>query len=209
MIVKMTEGSPIVPSESQILEIPIFPGGASPATHQLGSRTLQRITQYSYSQALTALKPRSNCQCPHVLVSDDDPFQNFYYETLFQRSISWEEILDGKESFRFELFSSGEDLVKKFNKLKACKCDRPLLIITDYNMGEKKLNGLEMIKILRRAGYKGALVLRTSEELEDLSKKHLDLEDMLESKTIDYYVEKNNFKKAKEVIQTLVKRMKH
>jgi len=43
---------------------------------------------------------------------------------------------------------------------------------------------------------------------EYLMKKHSDLTELLQTKTIDCYLEKSNFKKAKEVIQTLMRELK-
>jgi len=149
-----------------------------------------------------------DCECPHILVADDDPFQNFYYETLFKTCIKWQEVLGTTENFRFELFPTGETLLARFDKIKSCKCGRTVLVITDYNMGLKKLNGVQTVSALRKAGFSGSVVLRTSEEKEDLYKAHPNLSEMLMSETISCFVEKNNLKKAKDAIQNLVKKMR-
>jgi len=208
----MTEGSPIVPSESQIYGIPVFPNNNCPlnfAMNQLPSRNLRRITHFNFSKSLVEVARSSSCRCPHVLVADDDPFQNFYYETLFQRSISWENILEQNESFRFELFTSGEALLQRFQEINACGCGKTMLAITDYNMGEKRLNGVQTVRLLRKACFTGSVVLRTSEEREDLSRIHPELNQMLNSEMISSYVEKSNFRKSKDVIQELVKKLRN
>lgn len=201
----MAESSPIVPSESHIHSLPVFPSTTSPRSFTMREffpRTLRRNTTQNFNQNYSQT---SFCQCPHVLVSDDDHFQNFYYETLFQRSISWEEILGNKEGFRFEIYTSGEDLIHRYQAIQNCSCGKTVLIITDYEMGHKRLNGIETIEQLRRRGYGGSVVLRTSEEREQLMKKHANFGEMLESEFINSYITKQNFKEAKETIQNLVK----
>jgi len=207
----MTEGYPDVGSESQSLEIPLFPRDNSPrifSLSHLDSGCLSQVAQTRQIRSLPDLTNNSVCQCPHVLVSDDDPFQNFYYETLFKNSIKWQEILGTNENFRFELFPTGETLLARFDKIKSCKCGRTVLVITDYNMGLKKLNGVQTVSALRKAGFAGSIILRTSEEKEDLYKAHPNLSEMLMSETISCFVEKNNLKKAKDAIQNLVKKMR-
>jgi len=210
MTIEMTEGSPIVPNESQIYGVPVFSNNCplNFAMNELTTRNLRRLSHFTFSKSGQVARS-SRCRCPHVLVSDDDPFQNFYYETLFQRSISWENILEQNESFRFELFTSGEALLQRFQEINACGCGKTMLAITDYNMGEKRLNGVQTVRLLRKAGFIGSVVLRTSEEREDLTRVHPELTHMLNSEIITSYVEKNNFRKAKDVIQGLVKNMRN
>jgi len=208
MKVQMAESSPIVPSESHIHSLPVFPTTTSPRSFTMREffpRTLYRNTTSSLNQNARNYSQTSFCQCPHVLVSDDDHFQNFYYETLFQRSISWEEILGDKEGFRFEIYTSGEDLIHRYQGIQNCGCGKLALIITDYEMGYKRLNGVETIIQLRRRGYSGSVVLRTSEEKEQLMKNHDNFGEMLESEFINSYIMKQSFKEAKETIQSLIK----
>lgn len=211
MRIDMTESSPIVAAESQILEIPVFPNHNSPisfAMNQLTTRNLRKISHFAYSKSLIEVTRSSSCRCPAILVCDDDPFQNFYYETLFQRLISWEGILPQTRNFRFEIYTSGEALLQRFREISSCGCGKTMLAITDYHMGENKLNGVQTVKLLRKAGFTGSMVLRTSEDPEYLCKKHPELMGMLETEVIDSYIEKCNLKQAKDVIQVLVKKMK-
>ncbi len=206
MKVQMAESSPIVPTESHIHSLPVFPSTTSPRSFTMREFLPRVCSRRTLDVALKAKSMNSAaCQCPHVLVCDDDHFQNFYYETLFQRSISWQEILGNKEGFRFEIYTSGEELIQRYQSIKGCGCGKPVLIITDYEMGQKRLNGVETIVQLRKRGYDGALVLRTSEDKEQLMKKHANFEDMLESEFINSYLNKQSFKEAKETIQHLVK----
>ena len=38
----------------------------------------------------------NNCSCPHVLIADDDPLQVFYYQHLFLKSMSFDDLVVGK-----------------------------------------------------------------------------------------------------------------
>jgi len=204
----MSQTSPIVPTEPQIVGIPIFPNAHSPlsfAMNQLTSRSLRRAPEKSSSTSLPDLSRTSVCKCPHILVADDDPFQSFYYETLFLRSMSWEEILESKRNPRYELLASGEELLQRFQQIQACGCGKPLLVICDYNMGHRKLNGVETILALRKRGYTGPVILRTSEDEDYLTGKHSDFIELVNSEVITSYVKKQSFKEAKEAIQRVLK----
>ena len=207
----MSQTSPIVPTEPQIVGIPVFPSAHSAldfAMNQLTSRSFRRLPEKNSCKSLPELSQSSgsNCQCPHILVADDDHFQNFFYETLFLQSISWEEISESKEGLKYEIFTSGEELIQKFQRMQACGCKKITLIITDYNMGNKKLNGVDTIQVLRKKGYTGPVVLRTSEDQEYLTNEHPDFLEMLENEVITNYVKKQSFKEAKEVIVNLIKK---
>jgi len=196
--------------EPQIVGIPIFPNANSAlnfAMDQLTSRSLRRAPQKGTCKSLPdILQSGSTCQCPHILVADDDPFQSFFYETLFLQSISWEEILESKESVKFEIFTSGEELIQKYQRMQACGCGKIALVISDYNMGYRRLSGVDTILALRKKGYTGPVVLRTSEDKDYLMSEHPNFEEMLENEVITNYVKKQSFKEAKEVITNLIKK---
>lgn len=146
----------------------------------------------------------NKCQCSHVLLADDDRFQAFYYQTLFQKSLDFDHLSIDKKDFRFTMSTSGEDLLEEFKKIQACKCGFLSLIIVDYDMGRGKMTGVETILTLRKLGYKGMLILRTSETYEFLREKHPYLDDIIENKTINYLLGKNDHMETKGTIQTLL-----
>ncbi len=196
----MVEASPKVPAEStpKVLSIPLFASNSL-----LLSFGKPAESQESLNSELSAYKQNLPCSCPQILVCDDDSFQSMYYKYLFEglRSISAEN--SEKSTLRFEIFEAGEDLIKRYTKMRECGCNSLMLAITDYNMGHKKLNGVETIMNLRKSGYAGPVMLRTSETKPYLCKRHSNFEEMLEKGFIDYYIEKNNLKRAKEIIQEM------
>ncbi len=147
---------------------------------------------------------KSSCQCSHVLLADDDRFQAFYYQTLFQKSLDFDHLSIPREDFRFTMSTSGEDLLEEYKKIQACGCRFLSLIIVDYNMGQGKMSGVETILALRKLGYKGLLILRTSETYEYLRERHPNLDEIIENKTINYLLGKNDHVETKGCIQTLL-----
>jgi len=205
----MTEFSPQVAGESPHLnKIPLFLSkrslsarfiSANPPAYPLSLMSASR-------RAVTETnEPYSSCRCPHVLVADDDPIQDFYYINLFQKTLDFDSLTIDKENLKVEVCRSGEELLDKYNQYKACVCGRQVMVITDYYMGEKNLNGVETTLALRMAGFKGPVVLRTSESKEALCRKHVYLSDMLKMKTIDQLINKNSVRKTKEVLENLMK----
>ena len=202
-----SQSSPIVPMEPQIFGVPVFHHGNSSlnfAMNQLTSRSLRRSTE-AESCSRRQFSEASTCECPHILVADDDSFQGFFYETLLLRSINWEDILEGGESLQYELFPSGEELIQRWQRVKACGCGKTALIISDYSMQRNKMNGVETILALREKGYEGPVILRTSEDQDFLLRNHPEFLDLLNSGVISRYVKKQSFKEAKEVIPKLIK----
>ncbi len=206
-MIKNIEGSLSVATESQILEIPLFLHKPSPA--------LQKYNLFTHSPpnlSETTTSPKNgdfaqkDCECPNVLIADDDPFQKFYYQTLFHRSINFDDLDIEKENFAMEVFECGEDLLKSFDLLSNCPCHRGcLFVILDFNMGETKMNGLETALKLREKGYEKKIVLRTSESEEDLRKKFVDWDEIIKEETITRVLEKSNHSETKEVIHDLLK----
>ncbi len=146
------------------------------------------------------------CKCPHVLIADDDSFQAFYYQTIFQRSMDFDSFAVKKEDFRLGMYKSGEELLEAYRKVKLCGCGSVLLVITDFNMGEKNLNGVQLVSAVRKLDYKGPVVLRTSEKPVDLAKEKINVEELLEKKTLNSYVEKANHAMTKEIIGEFLKK---
>jgi len=198
----MIEFSPKVPCEPHALSIP-----SSNLCHQ----SILSYTRPSYtdtglymSSSQTSI---SSCKCPHVLISDDDPFQAFYYQTLFQRSLDFKNMPIQKEDFRIKIFKSGEELLSAFLQSKLCGCQAPLLVISDYSMGSNKLNGVDTILKLRGFGYKGHVILRTSETEEDLRKKQKKMDGFLEEKAVNCLLEKANHRKTKDTIEKILEQV--
>ena len=147
----------------------------------------------------------TSCSCPHVLIADDDNFQHFYYHTLFQKTFGYN-IADSKEHLHIKLCFYGEELIERFNKIAACGCNKLMLAIIDYSMGDTKLNGVETAIKLRKSGYKGPVILRTSETEEYLNTQHIDLYFLFKTKVISEMVGKDNLKHIKEVIERYIKK---
>jgi len=189
----MSETTPSVSPESHTHRIPIFQMNAS-----LLGLSDSSIDNTSKDQEIT------KNECPHVLIADDDPFQQFFYSQFFEKLIGLDNPTISKSDFQFKMFASGEDLLEKYQKLNFTEGNCPLLIITDYDMGENKLNGVETALLLRRQGYEGAIIIRTSEKRQDLEKTHSDLESLLSTKKINCLLDKNYNTKTKEVIKSFL-----
>jgi len=147
------------------------------------------------------------CNCPHILVADDDGFQHLYYQSLFQKSLDFDGIYISRENLRLHLCFSGEELIKKFTEIKECGCSELLLIITDYQMGLDKLDGVKTSTYLREAGYIGPLILRTSESQEYLKEQHDDFGKLIEMKIISDVLDKSDIQNGKETIQIYLQRI--
>ena len=157
-----------------------------------------------YTLNTAALKPEP-CKCPHVLVADDDPFQHFYYQSLFQKSLDFEGVMISRQELRIKFCYSGEELSQKVDAIKKCRCNNLILLITDYNMGDEKLNGISTSVKVRDIGYKGPLLLRTGDSKESLMSAHEELDSLLENKTIDAVIDKGDLKGGKQLIQACLR----
>ena len=150
--------------------------------------------------------PNKTCSCPHVLVADDDAFQHFYYQTLFNRSLTFDDAFMSREDINVKLHFSGEELLESLSKIQACGCNKLMLVISDYSMGSNRLSGVETALRVRNAGYKGKVILRTSETKEDLRKNHVDFDNLFSTNIINVMVPKDNLKLSKQIIQKLIQR---
>jgi len=128
-------------------------------------------------------------------------FSIYFIEIFFERIISLDQIGESKNNLKMESFLSGEELLLKYQKLKACKCNKLSFVITDYSMGEKNMNGVETVLAVRDAGFEGAVVLRTSETRHDLIRDHSNFEELLRTGSITSYVEKALVMNLKVAIQ--------
>lgn len=205
-----SEISPQVSHESPIFTMPVFSKnesllGIGKLRRNYTSPSLIKGTRKFISASKTG-KLLPSCGCPHVLIADDDPFQEFYYEVLFQKSLKLKGLVSEKEKLNFDLYRSGESLLEKYLKVKCCDCDTHMMIIIDFNMGNEKLNGIETALSLRKHGYKGIIILRTSEEFSDLCKWYPNLPSLLENKAIDCVLEKNNHITTKKTVQDLLEK---
>jgi len=133
------------------------------------------------------------------LVADDDYFQHLYYYGLFHKSLDLQ--VFEQEDVNVQLSFSGEELLEKLEKIKACGCEKIRLVILDYQMGDDKLNGVATAKKLRETGYGGPVLLRTSEKKEELERKHENFEGLIKDKVIDTIVPKSDSKLGKELIE--------
>jgi len=153
-----------------------------------------QLKKISKKIALTKSKTNpdmgQSCECPNVLICDDDNFQHLFYRNFFERIIGLDQIGESKNNLKMESFLSGEELLLKYQKLKACKCNKLSLVISDYSMGEKNMKGVETIRAVRDAGFQGAVFLRTSETRHDLIRDHSNFEELIRSGSITCYVEK-------------------
>lgn len=209
----MNQISPKVPQESPPNRIHIFKNNKS----LLGYSNLRRHTApvsatldlkfFDHDHLQLGNLPHT-CKCPQVLVSDDDPFQELYYQTLFLKSMELNILTISDQNFTFLICRSGEELIENYLRSKACGCGSNALIITDFNMGRDKLNGIETASTLRKHGYKGPIVLRTSEEIGCFRKEIFGSSmKLMETKIIDYFLEKSNHIKTKNILQELLSKL--
>mgnify|MGYP003578495853 CR=1 FL=1 len=103
------------------------------------------------------------------------------------------------------MFSSGEELVTYFSEICSCPCGTLTMIITDYSMGIGKMNGVETLLAIREKGFKGPIILRTSEDREALNKLHGNFENLLETKEIECLLNKQNHLETKSTIYELLR----
>ena len=198
-----------IAAEPKITVVPVFNFNNSQKLISTRSSSSQSILPQVHLHAQKRTQPvhdsplasKASCSCPHVLIADDDAFQHLYYQSLLTRSVNIEATLFTKRAFKFEVCFSGEELLEKLRQTRHCGCDRPALIIVDYNMGGDKLNGVQTAIKIRESGYKGPIVLRTSETQEHLRTRHMNFEQMLKDGRINMLMDKKNISESKEAIQ--------
>jgi len=211
----MAEASPVVGKESPIAGVPTFSFQEHSCSfvHPLFSfgpaKKVHPASKFAPRSLSTCNRAESSNEsgcCPHILIADDDPFQHFYYQSFFQKTVELDEFNITREDLRIELCQSGEELIEKCEKIINCECENLAIVITDYNMGVDKLNGVETAIGVRKVGYSGSIILRTSETREYLKEKHQDFDELLLAETVDAYVEKEDFIKVKEIVKECMHR---
>jgi len=139
------------------------------------------------------------CSCPSILICDDDNFQLLFYSNFFSKLIQ-SSPLSTEENFKIELFDSGEKLLDKYQKVHLCGCEKVLLVISDFHMGEKCMNGISTIAELRGKGYSKTIMMRTAETLDSLSKSSMEAPQLIEEHDINL-LNKSDLAKFKELVQ--------
>ena len=200
-----------IPEETLASHIPFFAHKTLSPTQlplkkikPLNSATFTRTELYT---PLADCKTPCSCDCLNVLICDDDPFQAFYYQTMFRMSMDFSDLAVEKRNFRFEVVPSGESLLKRYHKLASCNCNiaSQLLIISDFNMGQNNMNGIETVLKLRKDGFDGNIILRTSETKEELRAKYKDFDTLIEKNIINFYIMKDDHNLIKNKIHGLLK----
>lgn len=138
----------------------------------------------------------SHCRCPRILCCDDEAYQHFILKKLLELSDS--------SSFSKEtcFCYSGEELIEKYKNLRTCStCGGPEIIISDYNMGNSHMDGIDTLLKIRELGFGGLTILRTSTSIESLTDDHMDLEEHIEKKDISFYIAKQNVGIQKQIFK--------
>ena len=183
-------------TELKIQTVPLFSPKPNPLRRITSAKDLDSIPipeglRPGRRSLTSPLLPKGDkCSCPQVMVADDDAFQHLYYRGFFT-----------KMSYFIDLSFSGEELLEKYAKIKnGCQGCQLKLVIVDYQMGDNKMNGVEVCKKLREIGYKGALVLRTSETEECLKKNHRDFDSLINQRIITTLVSKSDAKGGRKIV---------
>lgn len=193
-----------VPLEPHICLVPTFLTNDSQgfSSSLIAPKSLPDLGTFGLSDVTKALRAnsmpiKSNCTCPGILAADDDLFQHAYYKCLFYTK-------NKPEDHCLQTCFSGEELIESLNKVMECGCGTMKLVITDYQMGEKNLNGVETSVKARKGGYKGPLFLRTSETKDFLKENHEDFELLLKENVINVLVNKSDVSFGQKFIQKVV-----
>jgi len=170
----------------------------SPSTSAIKRMELGRNVLDKYLKPPTSLF--AGCNCSHVIVADDDSFQRMYYTNLFKKSLNFDELGMKASEFKLEVCASGEELVERALPMLKCSCKKLIAVITDYSMGEKRYTGYKTAEKLRQAGCQKPILLRTSENKNELNQAHPDLE-----RVIDAVIDKGNKNGGKETVMKFLK----
>ena len=144
-----------------------------------------------------------DCDCPRVLVADDDMFQHLYYQALFQ-GLSF--IKKAKE-LTLRICFSGEELLELLLRIIRCGCNKLLLVIIDYNMGKTRFDGVKTCFEVRKLKYSNLVILRTSERRNDLRTRHEDFEKLIEEGSNNIYIDKQDAKSFNTILENHLKRI--
>lgn len=139
-----------------------------------------------------------SCGCPRILICDDDPFQHLYYFNILSKLK--EEGTIG-ENFESSFHFSGESMIQELQKVRKCGCDKPRLIISDFDIGENKNIGVSTCIEARKTGYNGAILMRSANSKEELLRDCPELNRAIESGNITKLISKDDFVHTKSLIQ--------
>ena len=199
----------IVATEPHITPIRIFRSNESHC-FQYGFTKIQSSSDQNKENISPDAK---RCKCPYILIADDDTFQHFYYISVFKSSITSESTLDEDfipyEDQCVQTCFSGEDLLEVLREVQKCGCGKLKLVISDYLMGEDKLNGVQVCISIRKTGFSGAVILRTSESEKDLEVKHGNLKHLINKQTINEIMSKKDTVSCKNLMLNILKTDKY
>jgi len=194
---KIPELAPLIDNEPQASQVRVLSINKAPVFNKFPSFPL-----------LSTTSTTNSCKCPQVLIADDDTFQHLYYNILFQKSFNSKDLSPELKPLKVQLCFSGEELLECHIEVRKCGCKRLILMIIDYQMGKGKLNGIDTSFAVRKSGYNGFVLLRTSETQESLKFLHGNFDEILEDKIISAFVVKTDLRQGKEIIQSALKAMK-
>lgn len=133
-----------------------------------------------------------------VMVCDDDPFQHLYYESFFEKkTLSSSDLSINPQKIKLDLSYSGTELLMRFTETSRASVRHPKIVITDLDMGSDQISGIDTAQKLRAAGYKGTIIMRSSEPESSFMSLYSDL---IKNGVIDFYSEKSNFAGFKEIM---------
>jgi len=206
---QVTRQSSLIASEPEISPVKVFHSNDSEPVF-IGSE--QEILDSDSDTSLSRGNSQTYCKCPHILVADDDAFQHFYYNSLFKSffasrgsATESQESKDAKLENSVQVCYSGEEMLDIIANIIQCGCNKLNLVISDYSMGQDKLNGVQVCAAVRRSGYYGPVFLRTSEREEDLRTLHKDLEKLVREKVIYDILSKADTRACREALQKYVR----
>ena len=143
------------------------------------------------------------CQCPDVLICDDNKFEHFYYDSLLRQIITEHSALAIKPFVK--LHFSGYDLINTYKRIAACGCKKPFLIISDFNMEDPTMTGINTACKLRELGYEGKIILRTCDSKQAIENLYPELKpSMLWNTIISDFMSKSELQLFKQKVTTCI-----
>lgn len=141
-----------------------------------------KIQSIKHTRALTQpskndiSKSSSKAQNLTILTCDDDLFQKTFFTSLINQLKKSTPGLN----ICFYSFMTGEDLLDFYIRRKRQDVPKgPMIIITDYNMGLNCQDGVIIARKLRLHNFRGPIMLRTSDEWNEIKAKHPGVEDFI------------------------------
>jgi len=142
-----------------------------------------------------------------VLICDDDTFQHLFYQNFFDKIANYDNLSIPKNEFHYDISYSGNELIMKYQKMQKEGIKDPPLVITDYYMGKTNLTGVSTAIELRKIGYKGHIILRTSETREEIIKNNPNFQKLLDEETINCLLDKSNLSASKDILQSYLNKI--